>query len=196
MEWVPAHKDIQGNKEADRLAKQASFMEPVESCPLSFAFVNLKMEDIKFQKWNRLVENYELKRQEREEYSAYTGVFPWQTRRKPWVPSGTRKEICSAFYQLKLGHGFYKSYMKRIRQSTVDICSCGPKQTPKHLLPECWRYKQNRKRMKERIGRKQMSIQDLLHSTVGITAALEFLNDTRISTRGWYIREEKDENQI
>ena len=135
------------------------------------------------------MDDYEEGRLLEEGPSAYRGVFPWQIRRKPWVPRGTKREISSAFYQIKLGHGYFKSYMKRIGHIETDSCSCGSKQSAKHLLLDCRRYIQNRKKMKERLGVKQLSLEVVLHNSIGIASALEYLKDTEISTRGWYLRE-------
>lgn len=187
--WIPAHMDIRGSKEADKLAKQASYMEADDSYPISLAYINKELEEKRCQEWHIILNNYREDRLLEDSPSAYTGVFPWQIRRKPWVPRGTRREISSAFYQIKLGHGYFKSYMRRVGHIETDSCSCGSKQTAKHLLLDCRRNVQNRKKMKERLGIKHLSLEVVLHNSSGIAAVLEFINDTKISTRRWYLRE-------
>jgi hypothetical protein len=49
----------------------------------------------------------------------------------------TKRVIASAFYQLKIGHGYNKAYLHRIDKVDSSNCSCGAKQKPEHLLLSC-----------------------------------------------------------
>jgi hypothetical protein len=44
------------------------------------------------------------------------------------------------FITLRLGHGYLKTYLKRIGQANSNLCRCGVKETAKHLLVTCSKY--------------------------------------------------------
>jgi hypothetical protein len=46
--------------------------------------------------------------------NTYAAKYSWKTRKKLSVPTGTRREIASAFYQLKIGHGYNKAYLSSV----------------------------------------------------------------------------------
>ncbi len=59
------------------------------------------------------------------------------------------KKLQSAFFQLKLGKGYFKSFSKTIGKDKKGRCfrECNSIQTPKHLLLDCSLYKVERKEM-------------------------------------------------
>lgn len=64
------------------------------------------------------------KQQELARDSSYLKTFRWKIRKKLNLPS-TEREIASAFYQLKIGHGYFKSYLYRFSHADTDLCTCG-----------------------------------------------------------------------
>src|SRR5277367_6814324 len=101
------------------------------------------------------------------------------------VPPHTPRTTTSAFYQLKLSHGYFKSYLAK-RDKSSDLCSCGAKQTPKHLLLSCKWYKEDRKELKETL-KARLSLKLLLHTKKGVEGTLGFLRKTGICTRKWIL---------
>jgi hypothetical protein len=69
--------------------------------------------------------------------TSYKKHFSWKLSSKLQLPTGTRRELASAFYQLKLGHGYLKSYLFRLGHSESNWCQCGQKETSEHLLLSC-----------------------------------------------------------
>ncbi|ENH99904.1 hypothetical protein COCC4DRAFT_90470, partial [Bipolaris maydis ATCC 48331] len=53
------------------------------------------------------------------------------------IPRGIKRDILSAFYSLKIGHGYLNAYLKRLNRRDSDLCSCGRPQTAEHLLLYC-----------------------------------------------------------
>ena len=55
--------------------------------------------------------------------------------------------------QLKLGHGHFKSYLKRLPDFDLDKCDCNNQssQSPAHLLLSCNKYQIEREGMRERL---------------------------------------------
>ena len=64
------------------------------------------------------------------------------------------KKLQSAFFQLKLGKGFFKSYFKTIKKDKESKCfrECNFVQTPKHLLLDCNLYREERREMQRQLG--------------------------------------------
>jgi hypothetical protein len=59
------------------------------------------------------------------------------------------KKLQSAFFQLKLGKGYFKSFLKTIGKDKEGRCfrECRAIQTPKYLLLDCDLYRGERKEM-------------------------------------------------
>ena len=92
------------------------------------------------------------------------------------------RPISSAYYSIKFGHGFYRSYLYRFDKSDDDKCRCGLKETPVHLLRTCRLYSEYR----TRILRDANSLDSIFLSIPGQEEVLEFLRKTRIGTLKWY----------
>ncbi len=127
---MPGHTDIRGNEEADRLAKEATFESP-DSEVFSYAFLGLKIKQLRTQEWLLALNRYKAKV---NNPASYIRRFPIKTGSKIQVPVGTKRATASAFYQLKIGHGYIKSYLYRLKHYLNDKCRCGVKETPEHLL--------------------------------------------------------------
>ena len=98
------------------------------------------------------------------------------------------RETASAYYQLKIGHGYFKSYLHRFNQIETDRCPCSgtAKQTPQHLILECKKYTAERQGIFKALETKHPSLDLVFNSNRGRTALLEYLQKTRIATRRWY----------
>ena len=120
---------------------------------------------------------------------AYNNLYYYRFSNKLILPFGVPRQIASSFYQLKIGHGFFKHYLYRIKRANNDLCRCnsGQSETPKHLLTGCRDAKEHQRALKESLGTQNLSLALLLHTTVGIQYTLEYLKNTRICTRKWHI---------
>jgi len=98
------------------------------------------------------------------------------------------KRIQSAFFQLKLGKGYFKSFSKQIGKDKEGRCfrECSALQTPKHLLLDCSLYKKERKEMQRQLG-STLSLEKLFCTKKGKEVLFLFLNRTGIATRKWLI---------
>ena len=92
----------------------------------------------------------------------------------------------SAFYQLKLGKGFFKSFSKTIGKDKEGRCfrDCTAVQTPKHLLLECRLYWEERKEIQRQLG-SSLSLEKLFCTKKGKEVLFQFLSRTKIATRKW-----------
>jgi ribonuclease HI len=77
LKWVPGHEAIIGNKEADKLAKLATALDPPDNTSLSFTYINLLISAQKFKKWSNLLIKYSEKHLRDKGYiDSYSKVYP------------------------------------------------------------------------------------------------------------------------
>ena len=114
---------------------------------------------------------------------------------------GTKRATASAFYQLKLGHGYIKSYLHRLGH-TDQKCQCGQIENAEHLLIQCKLYKEPRAKLQKAL-KVRLSPRVLLHTKAGIEKTIDFLNETSICTRKWHLtrteleeEEDNDEDEL
>jgi hypothetical protein len=103
------------------------------------------------------------------------------------VPQGTKRLLASTFYQLKLGHGYIKAYLKRFRKATDDRCSCGAKETTHHILFDCPLYADDRKGLYQDLKINRPTRPYFLDTRIGIEKTLSFLQTTGVATRRWHL---------
>jgi ribonuclease HI len=180
LNWVPGHEDVQGNEKADRLAKMATNI-PSTSNETSWALLGMKIKGLRLQEWTRLVYKYVQKQANPESYSR---KYKTKLGSKLLVPQGTKRHLASTLYQLKFGHGYFRSYLSRLGHSTNNRCYCGAKESPEHLLLSCPELSEARIELKRDLPA-QISLQLLLHTSIGIEKTLAFLARTKIATRAW-----------
>ena len=194
------HTKIAGNEEANKLAKLATstrecILEPEET---SFAYLSILINKIKKDEIYSILESNK-KSKTKESYSS---IYSWKVSNKMLLPISTKRELASSFYQLKLGHGYLKSYLYRLNISSDNKCICGLTETAKHLLLDCKSYENERKALLESI-RKDINVRNLalsliLHTKIGIKSLLVFLKETNICTRSWHnqrIEEEREREE-
>ena len=101
----------------------------------------------------------------------------------------------STIHHLRLGHGYFKSYLIRLPQYDSTRCQCSEGiQAVKHLLLGCQLYKDVRR--KSGITR-DTTLHSLLFSPKGTAILDDFIQQTGVATREWLLegadeREEED----
>ena len=120
--------------------------------------------------------------------STYSAIFHPKFSQKTQLPAGVPRKFASSFYQLKLGHGYFRGYMYKIKRHNTGLCDCNrtAKQTPRHLLLECAKYKTERKKLLADLGADRPTMELLLNTTKGIKLTLEYLKNTHIATLKWF----------
>ena len=103
--------------------------------------------------------------------------------------TNTSRHTVFQLLSLRTGHGFFKSYLKKIKAKdiTTSKCNCGhPNQTVDHLLLYCPIYQRQRKKMLKRVGSTRVKRWDLLYNQRNIPHTLEFLQSIGIAGHNWY----------
>ncbi|KAH7554709.1 hypothetical protein BM1_07370 [Bipolaris maydis] len=187
LKWAPGHTDIEGNERADALAKEATKQTPKKS-QTSLAFLGTKIKLL--QRASQAEEWRKYREKVREKKTSYGAIFDLKLKNQLAIPRGTKRDILSSFYSLKIGHGYFNSYLKRVKRRECDLCRCGKPQTAEHLLRYCGFYSVERNQLKKTLNQKILKLPRLLHTTSGIEATLAFITSTRIGTRKWHLGQE------
>lgn len=187
--------EVYGNELADSIAKQATTLAPSTN-EASFAVLGCKAKEVSTREWKLVLDQYE--KTPSNNSNTYRKQFSWQLRSKIQLPRGTKRELASSFYQLKIGHGYIRSYLHRIGHVDSDLCKCGRRETSADLLLSCkeTRIAKARAKLRDEMKGARLSLILLMHTKTGIEKTLDFLKETKLCTRKWYLeRREEDEQQ-
>ena len=88
----------------------------------------------------------------------------------------------SSYIQLKLEHGYFKSYLKRLSEYDSDKCDCNNTsiQSPAHLLLSCSKYAAEYSKIKDKLKASNLFLKLLLITRDEIQAIFDFLKDSEI----------------
>jgi hypothetical protein len=78
----------------------------------------------------------------------------------------------------------FQGILAKLGHSDDSRCSCGGKETPENLLLDCRELRKQQKSLRESLGCRA-SLRVLLHTKLGVERTLEFLKETRVTTRKW-----------
>jgi len=190
LHWAPGHEGVDGNERADSLAKGAALARP-NSRSTSLAMTGIRIKNRTEMEWRLAFSRYSKSAIEQNP-STYAKLFKWKFRKRLAIPPGTKRELTSTFYQLKLGHCYAKAYLARFGKADSDRCSCGAVQTREHLLLSCKWYRLERRELQNDIGEKELTLRLLLQTKKGIAATFCFLEKTKIATRKWQLGQNDD----
>ncbi|KAH7563628.1 hypothetical protein BM1_00675 [Bipolaris maydis] len=118
LKWAPGHTDIEGNERADALAKEATKQTPKKS-QTSLAFLGTKIKLL--QRASQAEEWRKYREKVREKKTSYGAIFDLKLKNQLAIPRGTKRDILSSFYSLKIGHGYFNSYLKRVKRRECDL---------------------------------------------------------------------------
>jgi ribonuclease HI len=184
ISWVPGHEDIQGNEHADRLAK-AGLQRKAKDPPTSLSYLKSTAKENILAKWKQSWQ--QAKKEEKGKlYSTHVQDKPKFSLKLHQLRAP--KKTQAAYFQLKLGKGFFKQFSKTIGKDDKGECfgNCKALQTPKHLLLHCKHYRRQRQQLERALGTRA-TLAKLLNTQKGRTALTTFLQDTEIATAEWLL---------
>ena len=111
----------------------------------------------------------------------------WKSSWKPTkLITSTDQTTASTIYQLRLGHGYFKSFLIHLPSYDSTQCQCSERvQSVKHLLLGCRLYQGERRQAG--ITR-ETTLHSLLFTPKGATALQNFIQMTKVATRRWLLR--------
>ena len=125
--WVPSHVGIQGNENADHLAKAATTLPEPRRCPLpfkdTFPEIRSKIKNSWKSQWENILTNQKLR-------SITTSVTPWSY---PVLPRRLETALC----RLRIGHTRLTHDFLMTNGNQPFCNDCLVPLTVRHLLVEC-----------------------------------------------------------
>jgi ribonuclease HI len=128
IRWVPGHMGIQGNEEADSLARAGAKESPPRTWTTTYAgarALRRQRTNQQFQDW------WDLKH--RDIYRYRRNGFSKATLRCPEELSLPRPTL-HHLLALRSGHGDFDWYHRKFNHPNNDPCSCGRVRTPEHIV--------------------------------------------------------------
>ena len=175
--------NIRENELADKTAKKDTEMQrsAIESY-ISLAFISRKVKKSALLDWNTLWQDSKKKG---KHYSQFECKSKWNLKAET-----VRKQIWSTHMQLKLGHGYFKSYLCRLSNYNSETCQfCRIKENPEYLLLHYRRYAQIRNKIKSEKKLNQLSLKILFSTKIEQDFLFEYLKETGIATRKWLLQQ-------
>jgi ribonuclease HI len=179
INWVPGHRDIEGNERADDLAKQGAESEP--NTDFSFDTISCARQKARAHAESKWVEAHSA--QHRDNWYAACRQTP---RTKPhskgsWL-RGIDRRSRALLTQVKTGHAFLGEYYGWRVPSESPGCPCGAlPQTRSHVLKECPRYEASRHIL--RAASPCIAVPFLLYTPKGQEAIVKFIERTGAFTK-------------
>jgi hypothetical protein len=169
--------NIKENDLADKAAKKETELQSITpGSYISLAFIKRKIRESSLTNWNQIFSDSKSKG---KHYSQFECKPKWKAAARK-----ENKQNWSTYIQLKLGHGYFKSYLIRLPDYYSNSCStCNTKENPEHLLLHCKRYSSIRNKIKSEKQLNQLSLKILFSSTIGQDFLFEYIKQTGIATR-------------
>ena len=170
--------NITGNEKADQAAKKETELQQTSAEKfVSLSFIKRKIKKSALSEWQ---EEY-VKAKKEKFYSQFESSSRWKAYKKT-----VKKKIWSAFMQLKLEHGYFKSYLIRLPDYSTDRCFvCGTREDSEHLILHCKATQAVREKLRQEFDIKEFSLKNLFSTKIGQEFLFKFLEKTQISTRNW-----------
>lgn len=200
VRWAPGHTNIEGNEKADEVAKQAA--RNGRQCVERFASLAYVARLITERKWKESRIWFKKQHERRGPEGRETYELHQQNNSLNRIAANSRKTLAQTYYQLKSGHaviGVYLYRIKKIEKDTCNYCSGTYRQTVRHLLLDCRKWRRERSDMwnvtradGSRLRRGLARTKEMFGDVNATRGIMKFIQDTGI---GWKLDHVDDENR-
>ncbi|XP_048481539.1 uncharacterized protein LOC125489547, partial [Plutella xylostella] len=129
--WIKAHAGLEGNEQADALAKQAAkdlkCKPHYDQCPVSFVKRQIRMDSL--EEWNRRYKSGTTASVTKMFFPDAVEAYKLVRKIKP----------AGILTQVMTGHGGFSEYLNRFKCKESPSCICDPNcaETVEHVLLDC-----------------------------------------------------------
>ena len=162
IRWTPAHVGVEGNERADRTAKDAATLPPLEGTRgrFSLAYQKRKIREGVTKGWIEDTKRRMGKNNDNGNGSGKRGAYREPGREaRPRIRRELRKArkgVASRFFQLLSGHAMIAPFLKE-KWKWTDSDRCwwcgGGRQSRDHLFKECTTWKKEIAELWEEVGK-------------------------------------------
>ena len=140
IQWCPSHVGLQGNTEADSVARLAHNNPQEVITPLDTSEMKKLIQTAQTGKWK---EAYEVSKQR----GLHLGLIKPNLEKWPWASMGNRRSEV-AMTRLRIGHVGLNGHLKRFNLSDSDLCTtCNVIEDVPHYLTACRKYIWSRRKL-------------------------------------------------
>ena len=189
LQWVPSHSNITENEIADKIAKTGHNQILVESSAITFDYVKDQINQNMLTTWTNQWQQCKSKGKYYEKFEMKPGISRFY-----YLSNNCSKLIFATIMQLKFEHGYFRSYLHRLKDFNSSKCSnrCNQRQTPEHLLLNCIHYFDEIQNMKQTIDT-TINLNMLFNTKIGNDILIKFIVNNKIATRKWILGQLDDD---
>jgi ribonuclease HI len=187
MRWTPGHVGVPGNEYADKQAKKAA---EGDSSPVRDLPKLLRRRDKLPHSKTAAIKTFKASiKTKTEAYASSSKYLRKMARLDPtFKPSKYAKTAASLprrhsalLVQLRSGHAPVQKHLHRIKRAATATCpGCGTtEETVMHYLLHCRKYKEQRKVIRQELGRKASEPSYLLSNTKALPALFRYIAATK-----------------
>ena len=192
IRWIPGHSNIPGNRIADTLAKKGANSISNSENLISLYYIKRRLNQSIKEKW---INDWNKNKKGRH-YLQFQPKIALKASK-----AYTDRRTWTAYIQLKLGHGYFRSYLSRLPQYETDKCTghCNGIQSPSHLFFSCYHYRKEqrelKRQLKELFPEKEIITLTEIYNEKSRQIVYDYLRETRIATREWLLGLEREEEE-
>ena len=139
IQFIPGHKNIQGNEMADLAANAAHCNETILAVPLSYnekvRYIHKAVLDLWQTNWRQMVDITN-KGKHLTTIKSQVGHWPWSCHRN--------RTVETVFAKLRIGHANFNQNLFRFNLAPSPFCRCGYIESVDHMFTQCSLYAEER----------------------------------------------------
>jgi ribonuclease HI len=186
IHWVPSHIGIYGNEMADLAAKEGAsataYNLTIDKMPISLISLRRSQKEIQLQSW---LDYWQKSKKKGKTYQNLNTSPTWESFNSTIKVS---RIVWSSYMQLKIGHGYFLSYLYRLPDYDSNRCDCDDNlvQSPAHILLNCSNFESYRSIWRQKLKTFSLTLFDLLCTKEGVKLICDFLSKTEIARWSWF----------